>query len=605
MNIRPVTPPGGRWRSRRWAVIVAASAVAAAVSVPATAFASAGSPRATGQVRAIHAQPLTMKRIGTVNFAALAKKAAASHSPATPGKPRALALGKPPLRNTGQQPTSSSHRAPVAPLTTVIPQWKTGGAKGFNGLDSTASLNANGFDVSPPDMGMATGTSSQGTAIVQAVNLAVQAFTPSGQPLTAPVALNTFFGVPLTWFTSDPRVYWDPQTKHWFLTMLSVGPPLGPSGSASDQFIAVSKTKDALGGYTIFAIPTGTSVIDNSICPCFGDFDMVGADNSGFYITTNEFSISGAGFNGTNLYATSKAALIAAANGGPTPTPFLYPIPTLSDPFGAYHLAPSSVTQGSPAPNTEYFTESDGNDFSNSALEVWALTNTNLLNSTGPPLAPAATVATEGYSSPPNAVQKSGPIPFGNSVGAKVAFPLQTDFDAVQLVTYAKGELYAQLSTGVNAGGGSTNAGVAWFALHPTAGSGAVSVKNDGNGYVQVNGHLLYPSIGVAASGQGYMAFALSGANNYPTAAYIKFAGRKGAVGPVLIQKAGTTPLDDFTCYPGAGFGPACRYGDYSATQVYNGRVYLAVEYVHALTNVGGGALTNWATRIWSVPVPG
>jgi hypothetical protein len=27
-------------------------------------------------------------------------------------------------------------------------------------------------------------------------------------------------------------------------------------------------------------------------------------------------------------------------------------------------------------------------------------------------------------------------------------------------------------------------------------------------------------------------------------------------------------------------FGPACRYGDYSATQVFNGRVYLATEYV-------------------------
>jgi hypothetical protein len=77
-----------------------------------------------------------------------------------------------------------------------------------------------------------------------------------------------------------------------------------------------------------------------------------------------------------------------------------------------------------------------------------------------------------------------------------------------------------------------------------------------------------------------------------------------GRQGPVVIQKAGTYPLDDFTCYPGAGFGPACRYGDYSMTQVYNGRVYLATQYVHALTDVAGGAATNWATRIWSAPVP-
>ena len=385
--------------------------------------------------------------------------------------------------------------------------------------------------------------------------------------------------------------------------MLSVAPPFGGAGTTSDEWIAVSQTTDALGNYTIFSIPTENSVIDTTICPCFGDFDMVGADNSGFYITTNEFSISGTGFNGTNMYAMSKSGLIAAANGGPVPTIFLYPVPTLSDPFGAYHLAPSSVTQGSAAPNDEYFTESDANDLSNSALEVWALTGTNLLTSTGPVLSEAS-VATEGYSTPPNAVQESGPIPFGNTVGAKAAFPLETDFNAVQETTYASGEVYAQLSTGVTAGGGATNAGVAWFALHPNPGAGSVSVTNNGNGYVQINGHLLYPSIGVNFRGNGYIAFDLSSGSNFPTAAYIKFAGVKGARGPILIQKAGTYPLDDFTCYPGAGFGPACRYGDYSMTQVYNGRVYLATQYVNALTDVANGAMTNWATRIWSAPVP-
>ena len=40
-------------------------------------------------------------------------------------------------------------------------------------------------------------------------------------------------------------------------------------------------------------------------------------------------------------------------------------------------------------------------------------------------------------------------------------------------------------------------------------------------------------------------------------------------------------------------------------TQVFNGRVYLATEYVHALTNVTGGGQSNLATRIWSVPSGG
>jgi hypothetical protein len=286
-----------------------------------------------------------------------------------------------------------------------------------------------------------------------------------------------------------------------------------------------------------------------------------------------------------------------------TSTAFLYPVPTTSDPFAAYHLAPSAVTQGSAAPNDEYFVESDATDLANSALEVWALTGTNLLTSTTGPVLSVASVATEGYSTPPNAVQENGPIPLGTTVGAKAAFPLETDFDAVQETTYANGELYAQLSTGVTAGGGATNAGVAWFALHPVPGTASVSVTNNGNGYVQVLGHLLYPSIGVNPQGQGYIAFTLSSGSNFPTAAYIKFDGKQGAVGPILIQKAGSDPLDDFTCYSGFGFGPACRYGDYSATQYYNGRIYLGAEYVNTLTDVAGGAFTNWATRLWSVPV--
>jgi hypothetical protein len=603
VSITSNSPPGGRRRSRLWAATAGASAVAVAVFVPTAALASAGSPRAAVQMRAIHAQPLQLKRVGTVNFAALSKKAA-STSPATPGKPRTLPMGKPPLRNAGHATKASAHQVPAAPLTSLA--GNVTGAKGFDGINSTTSLDLNGFDVTPPDEGMATGTSSQGTAIVQSLNLAVQAFSPSGQTLAGPVALNTFFDLPLSVFTSDPRVYWDPQTKHWFLTMLVVGAPFSPSGVDSAQYIAVSQTTDALGIYTIFSIPTQTSLIDNTQCPCFGDFDMVGADNSGFYITTNEFGIPGVGggFNGTNLYAMSKAGLIAAANGVGPMTYFQYPIPTLSDPFGAYHLAPSSVTQGSSAPNDEYFTESDGNDFSNSALEVWALTNTNLLNSNTAPSLAQTNVATEGYSVPPNAVQKAGPIPFGKTQGATLPSPLETDFDAVQQTTYAGGYVYAQLDTGVSAGGGAVNSGAAWFALKPTAGSGSVSVKNAGNGYVQVNGHILYPSIGVTKVGHGYMAFSISGANNYPTNAYILFDDTNGAVGPVHIQKAGSFPLDDLSCYPALA-GSGCRYGDYSASQEYNGRVYLATEYVNSETDVSGGAAANWATRIWSAPNPG
>jgi hypothetical protein len=255
------------------------------------------------------------------------------------------------------------------------------------------------------------------------------------------------------------------------------------------------------------------------------------------------------------------------------------------------------VTQGSAAPNDEYFVEANANQFSDTSLEVWALLGTDSLNvSSAPPLV-ESNVATEGYSIPPPATQKAGPIPFGKSVGALVASPLDSGFENQQNTTFAGGNLYVQMGTGVNAGGGAANSGLAWFALRPRPGTSSVSVTNLGNGYVHVNGMLLYPSISVNARGDGYMGFATAGANRFPGAAYIRFNGVKGAVGPIHIAVNGRTPLDDFSCYPGV-----CRYGDYSASNFFNGRLYFGTEYVHTLTNVRAGARSNWASRVWSVP---
>jgi hypothetical protein len=597
--------PGRGWSHWRLRLGSMVGVIALAAFLPAAAGAATGAPHAAVSPKVARGTAVKLTRVGVVNLGALSKAAAARSRAATrAGTPHVEPLGIPSFaKRSAANVTRLRTFSPRAALRTKS-AGNVAGEVGFDGMGAGTNESVFGFDVTPPDQGLGVGTSSAGTAIVESLNLTIQAFTPSGAPLTVPIGANAFMGLgPCTGTgfptncPSDPRVYWDPQTKHWFLTdfTFTVSPP-------AEQLIAVSQTTNALGNYTIFSIPTVNSIIAPSDCPCFGDFDMIGADNSGFYITTNEFSNVSGAFHGTNLYAISKTLLIAAARGGAVPPIFQYTVPTTSDPFGAYHLAPSSVTQGSAAPNDEYFVESDANTLSNSALEVWALTGTRSLNSSIPPPLVNASVATEGYSVPPNATQKSGPIPLGNTVGALVPSPLQTDFNAVQQVTYAGGRIYAQLDTGVNAGGGATKAGAAWFALRPKPGTSSLSVSNNGNGYVAVNGHILYPSIGVNANGNGYMGFAISGGSNFPTAAYIKFHNTAGAVGPIFTAKAGTVPLDDFSCYPGAGFGPACRYGDYSMTQNFNGRIYLATEYVHSLTNVTGGGQSNFLTRIWSVP---
>jgi hypothetical protein len=592
----------GRQRTRALAALVGAGTLATlGITAAGTAAAQASAhaaPRAITHGTAVH-----ITKVGSVNFGALAR-AARSRATRPLGAPRAMPLRLPSFvkrvsGHAARAHVTIPHVARATGFAGNVP-----GQKGFNGIDHTANENNFGFDISPPDHALAVGTSSHGPIIIQSLNLSLQAFTRSGHPLTPPVGANTFMGLgPCTGNNfpvncpSDPRVYWDPQTKHWFITDFTfANVPLG------EQFIAVSRTTNGLGSYTIFSLPTGAGFIDPSDCPCTGDFDMIGADNNGFYLDVNEFGQTT--YHGAVIFAVSKRGLISAANGG-SATGFLYTVPTASDPFGGFRLAPASTTQGSPFPNTEYFVENDANLFSNTSLEVWALLHTGTLNGTSPTAPPLVetSVETEGYSIPPPATQKAGPIPFGNSVGANVAQPVDGGFETIQDPTFASGNLYVQLGTGVQAGGGATRGGLAWIVLRPKPGASSISVKKLSNGYVAANAQLIYPSIGVNSHGVGWMAFTVTGANHYPSAAYIRFNGVHGAVGPIHIAQAGTTPLDDFTCYPGSGFGPTCRFGDYSASQFFNGRIFMGVEYIHNLTDVAGGADTNWATRVFSVPV--
>lgn len=71
----------------------------------------------------------------------------------------------------------------------------------------------------------------------------------------------------------------------------------------------------------------------------------------------------------------------------------------------------------------------------------------------------------------------------------------------------------------------------------------------------------------------------------------------------VMLTLVTYLPLDDFGRCPVAGFGPTCRYGDYSASKFFNDRLCFVIEDVHALTNVAAGAQWTWATRLWPVPL--
>ena len=401
---------------------------------------------------------------------------------------------------------------------------------------------------------------------------------------------------------SDPRCYYDAATRHWFYQEFVVGTvnASGQEVTPSIQFLAVSLTSDPTGSYDVWSFDTTDS--STTGCPCFGDYDELGADNNGIYITTDEFGVATPAYNGVIVYALSKETLELVSTEGLGGTLPVFGYRLTKDPFGQpYIVAPASTPPGAKfAPNTEYFVESNGDAFSDSRLAVYALNDTSSLASPAPsaPNLYRTMVATQGYAQPNDASQKRGTRPLGHAV-QNPAGGLQADFDAAMEPTYVGGQLYAQLDTATTSGSDA----VAWFVIDPAFSGSALTATVAHQGMVAVkDASLLYPYTAVNSSGHGYLLFSLSGPGNYPSPAYISY-GSSGPTGPVMIATPGALPEDGFTCYP-AFVGPSyggCRWGDYSMGVVMGGRVFMAAEMVPTGFR---DTYTNWGTYIWSAPPP-
>lgn len=480
------------------------------------------------------------------------------------------------------------------PATTRLSTRNVRGEFGFGAVDSSQEAATYGFDLEPPDQGLCAG----GGYVMEFINDVVAIYNQHGVQLIPPVRSPTVFDRPNA-APVDPRCYYDASTKRWFLQEFTLGriDRAGKLISQSRQFEAVSDTQDPTGGYTVYSWVTTDAATAG--CPCFGDYDNLGADSNGIYITTNELGLASGADNGVIIYAISKEQIENTAKTGIVPAVIGYRL--ARTPFGTPEvIAPASTPPGARfARDTEYFAESDNNVLNDHHLLVYALRNTSLLANAIPPALYRTEVTTEGYSFPVDARQKPGPRPLGTSVQDPEA-GLQADFDAEMEPTYVGGQLYAQLDTGTASGSDAA----AWFILKPTLSGKTLSASVVHQGAVAVkNASLLYPYTAVNAQGVGYLLFSLSGPGNYPGPGYIAY-GASGPAGPVIVAAPGAAPEDSFSCYP-AFAGPlegGCRWGDYSMGAVMNGRVYMSTEMV---PQAARDTLTNWGTFIWSAPAPG
>ena len=560
----------------------------------------------------------------------------------------------------------------------------------FDGLNHFAqrfgsSAGGNQFSLEPPDQGLCVGNDGNGnTRVLEVINDVAQVYTTSGAPvLSRPTALNQFFGFapaivrstnPVTYgpFVTDPSCLYDAQTGHWFMDVLTLDTFPHPGSDGLQHFtgtnhldIAVSKTSDPTGAWTIYHIPVqddGTDGTPDHHCQpntdtatplptnpnaCLGDYPHIGADKNGFYVTTNEYSLFGNNFIGAQVYAFSKSALESGAATVAVTQFNTHGMDTFGFARNGFTLWPSTTPGGGGDPasgGTEYFMSSnsaaeahDPGDGSSVAqpstqLLVWALTNTSSLDATPALALSNAKLDVGRYAPPPSANQKSGPQPLrqclnNNSCSltlngikdpfAETSANLDSNDSRMQQVTWVNGRLWGALDTALSLAS-NKQAGVEWFNAGASTASGSLTATLLNKGYVGLgNDNLTYPAIGVTSGGTGVMAFTVVGSDFYPSAGYATVT--SSGVGDVHLAAPGLGPADGFSDYKLYGNPPGTtrpRWGDYGAAVPVGSNVWIASEYVNQNCTLSvylntafrcgntRTALANWGTRISEVAAP-
>ncbi|MDX6319823.1 MAG: hypothetical protein QOD35_3223 [Nocardioidaceae bacterium] len=529
--------------------------------------------------------------------------------------------------------TSGTKGALSAPVASGLPvRGATGVRTRINGLslmDQRLSNNGNSFSLEPPDQALCTGNGY----VLEGVNNVFSIYSTSGAKLSGNQSYDPFWNhgvaeatrkpdgtiVRYGPFISDPRCYYDPQLKRFFMTELQLGtkPSTGDFTGTSAIRIAVSKSSkpstDA-SDWHLYSINTrndGTqgTPSGHTGCPCFGDQPLIGADKYGFYITTNEFPIFKSGFNGAQMYAMDKAALAKGhlklqrieANNPPLDEGVAYSVQPAT--------SPTASDWSTAANGTEYFMSAfdfaatEGTATFDNRIATWAMTNTRSLTTGTPDVRVSnTTLHSEVYGQPPVARQKDGPTPLGDALKEKEN-RLDTNDDRMQQVVYADGKLWSGLNTAVkNTEARPAHAGIAYFVVSPHASASGVTASIAHQGYVAVAGNqVMYPAIGVAPGGSATMVFTLAGQDYFPSAADIHLA-RSGALSSsVQLVKAGTKPADGFTGYKAEGGDGVERWGDYSAAVgTPDGSVWIATEYIPGTFGYPD-FVANWGTYVAQV----
>ena len=517
-----------------------------------------------------------------------------------------------------------------APLSVVSPGGNLGA--NFAGLtfhnERRDTDGGNQLSVEPPDQGLCASSS----AVIEAVNDTFAVYDPSSGSRSGFESLNQFFvgdhaidrahnPVLFGTFVSDPKCYYDAATDRFFFTILTFGrDPLTGAFQAPGQIrIAVSKsgtptTNPADWNHTVIDVTNDGRNGEQTHpgCPCFGDQPLIGADANGFYVTTNEFPINGPGFNGAQIYAIQKSALVAGT------TPNIERIEGHPIPFGADYVngIPYSLQPAVSPSGGDFATGNNGTEYLLGALEfgkrpfqfdnriaVWALTNTASLNSTPALHVSDKVITSEVYGLPGAITQPKGPTPLGDSIKNHENL-IDGGDDRMQIAVFAHGLLWGANDTAVRTPTGPSQVGTAYYVVSPSFNGSDVTGTVVKQGYLSVEGaSVTRPGLGVTSSGKAVISVSLIGGPYFPSAAYTTLDDSLTSAPPstLTLVSRGTVPADGFSGYLSEGSpSPGIeRWGDYGGAAVVGNSVWVANEWIGS--TVIGPDLANWSTYLSKV----
>lgn len=558
-------------------------------------------------------QQFKSQSLGEVQFLRTTGYKASPAKPISKATTYRAATDRPIPKAAGKAPSQPTDYATVRSLPIGNTPSSVVARTGITGYDQEVY---GGYPLEPPDSELCAG---QGT-IVQVVNDQLQVFDQTGHALSPPMAMEYFLS-DFTNTLTDPKCYWDPDTQHFYMTILAY-----PSTfDASAVYIAVSQTGNPLGNWNIYLMDT-TDPFGNANCPCLADQPLLGADKWTIQISTNEFPWSG-GFNGAQMFFIDKTAL---ALGLPAPNLVAADLADVPTPDGACPTDSSGApcfysVQPAESPNGNYDQHFNGTSLAMSALDFfggfddretfWLFTNTKSISSVSPTIfGDLMTVVTGAtYANPPLAVQPPGYNPHGYWFWGADPFDvggIETNDDRMNEVEY--NYKTGWLMGGQNTGAYVTNHNHVRAAILTTAfqlkwvGSTLFLVNARSNYIANEKADVLFPASTSVNSGNGIWAYTLTGDSIYPSSAVSSFTNNAGP-NRILVSNAGKGPADGFceyyvACFPG-------RWGDYSGAVTDGNKVFWTSEFIDqtctfdeyvADSTCGGtrGFFINWANSL-------